>query len=196
MTEMSLAGRANELSIGLRSGELVVFRWGNSNTQGREDPVGTNQPAKLTPITHRTDPGLKTGFIPLTLLDMQQGPVTALKHSEVGFVAAGFEGGSLVIIDLRGPAIIHTVYLSELQKAPERSSFVRKKSGTDDAPPEWPTHIEFGVMTLEGEDYGASVALSAQTEETWQPSRFCQLLMGPTRLRLQVSPMSKTKLPT
>jgi hypothetical protein len=85
---------------------------------------------------------------------MQQGPVTALKHSPVGFVAAGFEGGSLAIIDLRGPAIIHTAHLSDLAKANKRSSFL-KKSASEELPADWPTFIEFGVMTLEGEDYSS-----------------------------------------
>ncbi|KAJ5674106.1 hypothetical protein N7462_009545 [Penicillium macrosclerotiorum] len=155
VTEMSLASTTGELSVGLRSGELVVFRWGNNASHGNEQPPGVNQgPGTLTPVTHRTDPGLKTGLLPLTLLDMQQGPVTALKHSPVGFVAAGFEGGGLVIVDLRGPAIIHTAHLSEFTKASKRGSF-RKTRGSDDAPAEWPTEIEFGVMTLEGEEYSS-----------------------------------------
>lgn len=151
VTEMSLASGTGELSVGLKSGELVIFRWGNNASYGQEQSPGANQgPGRLTPITNRTDPGLKTGLLPLTLLDMQGGPVTALKHSLVGFVAAGFEGGSFVIIDLRGPAIIHTAHLSEFTKAPKRSSF-RKTRGSEDAPAEWPTNIEFGVMTLEDE---------------------------------------------
>lgn len=151
VTEMSMGSGTGEMSVGLKSGEVVVFRWGNNPSTGQENPPGVNQEGgNLTPISHRTDPGLKTGMLPLTLLNMQQGAVTALKHSPVGFVAAGFEGGSLVIIDLRGPAIIHTAHLSEFTKAPKRSSFL-KKSGTEDAPPEWPTFIEFGVMTLDGE---------------------------------------------
>lgn len=155
VTELSLASGTGELSVGLRSGEVVIFRWGNNASYGQEESPGANQgPGRLTPIAHRIDPGLKTGLLPLTLLDMQQGPVTALKHSPVGFVAAGFEGGSLVIIDLRGPAIIHTAHLSEFMRAPKRSSF-RKTRGSEDASAEWPTNIEFGVMTLEGEDYSS-----------------------------------------
>ncbi|KAJ5095355.1 hypothetical protein NUU61_004711 [Penicillium alfredii] len=155
VTEMSLAGGSGELSVGLRTGELVIFRYGNNGTYGQEEPPGTNQgPGRLTPITHRTDPGLKQGLLPLTLLDMKQGPVTAISHSQVGFVAAGFEGGSLVIIDLRGPAIIHTAHLSEFIKAPKRGSFLKSRT-VEEAPAEWPTSIEFGVMTLEGEDYSS-----------------------------------------
>ncbi|KAJ5887943.1 hypothetical protein N7495_007984 [Penicillium taxi] len=155
VTEMSLASGTGELSVGLRSGELVVFRWGNNANSGAEEPAGTNLgPGNLTGITHRIDPGLRTGMLPLTLLDMQQGPVTAVKHSPVGFVAAGFEGGSLTIIDLRGPAIIHTAHLSDFTKASKRGSF-RKSNPSEQARTEWPTVIEFGVLTLEGEDYSS-----------------------------------------
>ncbi|KNG81777.1 putative SNARE-dependent exocytosis protein (Sro7) [Aspergillus nomiae NRRL 13137] len=155
VTEMALSGSTGELSVGLRSGEVVIFRWGSNGNFGHEEPAGANEgPGKLTKIVHRTDPGLKQGLLPLTLLDMQQGSVTALKHSQVGFVAAGFEGGGLAIIDLRGPAVIHTARLSELTKPSKRSSFLRHRS-SEDAPPEWPTSIEFGVLTLEGEDYSS-----------------------------------------
>ncbi|KAJ5727547.1 hypothetical protein N7493_005367 [Penicillium malachiteum] len=155
VSQLSLASGTGEISVGLTSGEVIIFRWGNNAAYGQEEAPGANQgPGRLTPIINRTDPGLKTGMLPLTLLDMQQGCVTALKHSPVGFVAAGFEQGGLAIIDLRGPALIHTASLSDFLKAPKRSSF-RKPSRSDSAPAEWPTYIEFGVMTLEGEDYSS-----------------------------------------
>lgn len=81
---------------------------------------------------------------------MHQGPVTAVRHSHVGFVAAGFEGGSLAIMDLRGPAVIHTAHLSEFLKPHKRSSLFKSRT-PEESPPEWPTSIEFGVMTLDGE---------------------------------------------
>ncbi|KAJ5950840.1 Lethal giant larvae (Lgl)-like C-terminal [Penicillium vulpinum] len=155
VTEMSFASGSGEMSIGLKNGEIAVFRWGNNSSYGREESPGANKgPGQLTSITMRTDPGLRTGMLPLTLLDMQQGPVTALKHGLVGFVAAGYQSGTLVIIDLRGPAIIHTAHMSDLLKGQKRSGF-RKNRGSDEIHPEWPTQIEFGVMTLDGEDYSS-----------------------------------------
>lgn len=151
VTEMSLGGSSGELSVGLRSGEVAIFRMGSNKNFGLEEPPGANNgPGKLTNIMHRVDPGLKQGLLPLTLLNMQQGPVTALKHSPVGFVAAGFEAGSIAIIDLRGPAIIHTANLSELAKQNKRSSFLKSR-GSSETVPEVPTSIEFGIMTLDGE---------------------------------------------
>ena len=151
VTEMSMSSSTGELSVGLGSGEVVVFRWGNNAKFGVEEPAGINAgPGKLTRITHRTDPGLRTGLLPISLLDMQQGPVTAIKNSHVGFVAAGFHGGSFAIMDLRGPALIHTAHLTEFLKQNKRGSFLKSRS-TEEARPEWPTSIEFGVMTLEGD---------------------------------------------
>jgi syntaxin-binding protein 5 len=159
VAQISVAGSTGELSVGLRSGEVVVFRWGNNSRLGIEEPTGANQgPGRLTNISPRTDPGLKRGLLPLTLLEMQQGPVTAIKHSEVGFVAAGFEGGSLAIIDLRGPAVIHASHMSDFLKASKRSSF-RKSRVSEDTPPEWPTSIEFGVLTLDNEGKIPATAL-------------------------------------
>ncbi|KAL4786188.1 lethal giant larvae like, C-terminal-domain-containing protein [Aspergillus varians] len=155
VTEISLGGSSGELSVGLRAGEVAIFRWGSNKNFGLEEPPGANNgPGELTNIAHRTDPSLKQGLLPLTLLNMQQGPVTALKHSPVGFVAAGFEGGSIAIIDLRGPAVIHTANLSELSKQNKRSSFLKSRSSGETVR-EVATSIEFGIMTIDGEDYSS-----------------------------------------
>ena len=113
-----------------------------------------NKAPALTDISERSEAALKEGLLPFTLLDEGNGPVTALKHSDVGFVAAGFEGGSLAIIDLRGPAIIYRASIQEFIKPDKRASF--RRSSTQATPKaEWPTSIEFSVMTLEDEDYSS-----------------------------------------
>ncbi|KAJ4365833.1 Lethal(2) giant larvae sro7 [Neocucurbitaria cava] len=150
----SFAGAASELSVGLKSGEVAVFRWNVNKHPGQEFPPGENQPQALTNITERTEAALKEGLLPFTLLDEGNGPVTALKHSDVGFVAAGFEGGSLAIIDLRGPAIIYKGSIQDFVKSDKRGSF-RKSASQTTTKPEWPTCIEFSVMTLEDEDYSS-----------------------------------------
>ena len=150
VTEMSLSGSTGELTVGLQSGELVVFRWGINGSFGREESIGSNAgPGVLTRISHRADPSLKQGLLPLVLLDMDKGPVTAVKSSDIGFVAAGFEGGSIAIIDLRGPAVIYEGQISDLARNSKRTSLLRPRHSEADRF-EWPTAIEFGVMTLEG----------------------------------------------
>ncbi|KAF2466503.1 uncharacterized protein BDR25DRAFT_345436 [Lindgomyces ingoldianus] len=154
VTRMAFAGAAAELSVGLRSGEVVIFRWGVNKHSGQEFPPGPNLEHALTSITDRTEAALKEGLLPFTLLNESNGPVTALKHSDVGFVAAGFEAGSLAVIDLRGPAIIYSAKVTDFIKTDKRGSF-RRSSTQAPTKPEWPTSIEFSVMTVEGDDYSS-----------------------------------------
>jgi syntaxin-binding protein 5 len=151
VTKMSLSGAAGEISIGLKSGELVIFRYNNNRNVGREIPPGLNDgPGKISRIMDRTDPGLKQGFLPQILLDERQGAVTALMTSDVGFTCVGYQEGTLVVIDMRGPAIIYNAHLIDFMRQKERGS-IRRRNSVGQGKPEWPTCIEFGVMTLEGE---------------------------------------------
>lgn len=157
VTATSLAGVSGELAIGLRSGELCVFRWGHNRSAGREGAAGSrqNQAGQLTNITDRAEPALSEGLVPFTLLDQRDGPVTAVKTSEVGFVAAGFEGGSIAILDMRGPAIIYTAAVTDFTKSHGKSSLRRRTNSESQSKPEWATAIDFSIMTLDGEEYSS-----------------------------------------
>ncbi|KAF3491572.1 lethal(2) giant larvae protein [Arthroderma uncinatum] len=154
VTQMSLSGAAGELAVGLRSGELAIFKWGRNENPGRDAPLGDNDgPGEMTSISHRADPGLKEGFLPLLLLDQRQGPVTVIKHSDVGFICVGYQSGSIAIIDLRGPAVIYSAHSTDFAKQSRRSSWKSHSSaekGTD-----WATCVEFGVLTIEDDNYSS-----------------------------------------
>lgn len=75
----------------------------------------------------------------------------------MGFVAAAFEGGQLVVVDIRGPAIIFNSNVKDISHK-ERSGPFRKKSATVDR--SWATTLEFSVMSLEDEGY-SSILLHA-----------------------------------
>jgi syntaxin-binding protein 5 len=152
VTKMSMSGATTEMSVGLVSGEILVFRYGKNPNAGRPPfSAGANEgPGRMTDISKRSDPGLKEGFLPLPLTNDQQGPVTALKNSDVGFVAAGYDSGGVTVIDLRGPAIIHTALLSDLT-AKHKKVAIRGRSNSIGQQKEWATALEFGVMTLEGD---------------------------------------------
>lgn len=164
VTQMAMSGATGELAVGMRSGELVVFRLNRNQNFGKPPAQSfeNEPPGHMTNITRRADPSLKEGLMPLTLTNDQQGPVTALKLSNVGFLATGYESGGITIIDLRGPAIIHTALLSAL--AMKRSGSIsgtikgRKQSQPQSPGKEFPTIIEFGVMTIEN-DGKSSVSL-------------------------------------
>lgn len=161
ITQVSLSAASGELVAGLKSGEIVVFRWGRNANPGREPlPVRQNQVKALTKVLDRKDPGLTEGFQPFTLLDQQDGPCTALKISDVGFLAAGFEGGSIVVIDMRGPAIIYNESLNAAN-TPRKGGVLHRRN-TAGATGR-PVTLEFSVMTLEDDDY-SSILLHVGTD--------------------------------
>jgi len=165
ISKTSFSGASGELAVGMRSGELIVFRWGHNRNHGREPPApsGPDKPGNLISVVDRCDPALQEGLMPFTLLNANNGPVTALSMSDVGFVAAATEGGALIVIDLRGPAIIFNENITASTAPREKSSSFRRRSATGNVRPDFITTLEFSVMTLEGDKY-SSIALHAGTQ--------------------------------
>ncbi|KIW11213.1 hypothetical protein PV08_10513 [Exophiala spinifera] len=163
VARLDMSGATGELSVGLQSGELVIFRLNRNQFAGQppSDPGSNGGPGQMTDISRRADPNLKEGLLPLTMTNDQQGPVTSLRHSDVGFVAAGYAGGGVTVVDLRGPAIIHTVLLNEIVAAKHRRNSIRRSATTTHST-EYATAMEFGIMTLDGDDY-SSLALFVGT---------------------------------
>ncbi|RDW73911.1 hypothetical protein BP5796_07353 [Coleophoma crateriformis] len=156
ITSMSMASVTGELCVGVSTGEVVIYRWGGNRLYGREAPAPTEtQRGAITDISARSEPSLKEGLQPFSLYDMAQGPISIVKLSDVGFVGVGSENGVFSLIDLRGPAVIFTATASELTKQDKRSSFMKKPSSQKSPRPEWPVAIEFGVMTVEGDNYSS-----------------------------------------
>ncbi|KAL8867083.1 MAG: hypothetical protein Q9174_005890 [Haloplaca sp. 1 TL-2023] len=149
----SMAGATGESALGLKTGEVAVYRWGRNKEYGREMPHTQARAFGLEIIKDRAEPSVKEGLLPLVLYE-GQGQVTALKMSDVGFVAAGFQQGGLVVMDLRGPAVIFEMALHEMAGDNHRSSF-RRSNSQSQSKAEWPTCIEFGVICLEGEEYSS-----------------------------------------
>ena len=149
--KMSMGGSTGELAVGLKSGEVAIFRWGKNKDFGREVPHREGRAFGLEAIADRAEPDLKEGLQPLTLLDQHEAPVTALKVADVGFVGAGFADGWLSVVDLRGPALIYDIHLAEISAHTKRRSHILKTAGPTQGQSEWATSIEFGVMTLEGD---------------------------------------------
>jgi hypothetical protein len=157
ITALVMADSTGELVAGTRTGEVVVYKWGVNRYHGNDAarPLDPN-PGGLSDISSRAEPSLKEGLLPYVLYEMMQGPISVVAASNVGFVAVGSEGGFLSIIDMRGPSVIFQGSVAELVKEEKRSSFLKHSSKNQGAArPEFPTVIEFGVMTLEGESYSS-----------------------------------------
>lgn len=156
ITSLSMSNITGELAIGLSSGDLVIFRWGIHHATREPAPLPReNDGYSLFPIHQRAESSLKEGLLPLTMLSPRQGAVTVCKASDVGFVAAGFQGGSVVVIDLRGPAVIYNSSLDDFSSKGKRSSIRKSNIPNQQSKEEWPTSIEFGVMSLDDEEYSS-----------------------------------------
>ncbi|KAL3426353.1 SNARE-dependent exocytosis protein [Phlyctema vagabunda] len=156
ITSISMASVTGEFCVGTATGEVVIYRWGGNRLHGREAPEQIQaKRGEITDISSRSEPALKEGLQPSFLYDLAQGGISVVKMSDVGFVGIGSENGVFSIIDLRGPSVIFTGSMSEYSKAEKRSSFIRKGSSQGSPRPEWPVVIEFGVMTLEGDNYSS-----------------------------------------
>ena len=156
ITSMSMGGQTGELAVGTATGEVIIYRWGGNKLFGRETPQSTEtRQGGITDISSRAEPSLKAGLQPFVLYDMAQGPITALRMSDVGFVGIGSETGVFSIIDLRGPAVIYNASMSEFIKPEKRGSFIKKGGNQASGRSDWPVVVEFGVMTLEGDNYSS-----------------------------------------
>ncbi|KAI9724957.1 MAG: hypothetical protein M1812_000233 [Candelaria pacifica] len=154
ITQMSMAGATGELAVGMRSGEVAMFRWGRNLNCGRENSISSEGAVGLVDISMRGDPALREGLVPLTLLDQRQGPVTAVEMSDIGFVGVGFHSGGIVVVDLRGPVIIYDASVTDFTKHQKRGS-IRRSNSHIQSKLEWPTTMQFGVLSLEEDDYSS-----------------------------------------
>ena len=156
ITGMSMGTHTGELGMGMATGEVVIYRWGGNKLFGREVPQPTEIHAGgITIISTRAERSLKEGLQPFVLYDMNKGPISVVKMSDVGFVGAGSENGTFSIVDLRGPAVIFSSNLSDFMKGDKRGSFIKKGNSSSSARPDFPVVVEFGVMTLEGDNYSS-----------------------------------------
>ncbi|TGZ80170.1 hypothetical protein EX30DRAFT_359209 [Ascodesmis nigricans] len=157
----SMSAGSGETAVAMKTGGVVVFRWARNKAFGRpsqdeehatQSQTGGEVGEGLVDVRARVDPELKEGLLPYTMLDQNCGPIAAVKMSDVGFLGVAYESGYLTVVDLRGPAIIFHQNLSELTKEQRRLS-IRKPRESVTEGVEKATCLEFGVMTLDGEEF-------------------------------------------
>jgi len=165
VTALHLAPTTGEFAAGLRSGEVVIWRWGSNTHVGHDEPSMLNaNPGGLTNIASRAEPALREGLQPHILYEMGQGPISALSVSDIGFIAVGSEKGFFSIIDLRGPAVIFQASVADFAKKEKRMSFLKGQSKATASTNDYPVKIDFGVMTLDDDEY-SSIACFVGTDQ-------------------------------
>lgn len=156
ITSLSMGSKTGELVIGTASGEVVTYSWGKNRLYGRDAPERVETiVGGLTDISSRSEPSLDEGLQPRTLFSTTHGPITTVKLSNIGFLGVGAKSGGLWIIDLRGPSVILDLTLNELLKENKRGSFIKGKNQSSSITDDWPVLLEFGVISLEGDNYSS-----------------------------------------
>lgn len=122
VSKISFAPDQMELSCSLFDGTVLLFSY-QENKHYKPGAVSglTNQMGNLAigegaivNISSRAPLDVKRGFMPVLLLrPLENGKVTALCNSNVGFVAIGYESGRLLVIDRRGNVVIFNTLLEE-----------------------------------------------------------------------------------
>jgi len=97
---VSLAGNSGETAVGMETGEVVVFRWGKNPGRQQEEQKSDGDQV-ITDVRMRADPDVREGLMPACILDQKCGAVIALKMSDVGFCAVGYQTGHLCVMDMR-----------------------------------------------------------------------------------------------
>lgn len=122
VSQVSFAPEQLELTCSLYNGYVLLFSY-QSNKFFQPNAAGLaaqfkslslNDKRALIDITNRAPLHKKKGFMPKLLVKpLNNGKVTAISNSNVGFVAIGYENGMLIVIDRRGSVVIYNELLQD-----------------------------------------------------------------------------------
>ncbi|QLG71494.1 hypothetical protein HG535_0B05360 [Zygotorulaspora mrakii] len=153
---ISFSTQTLELAVSIESGDVVLFKFDvnqfyNPNPQKSERELEMNfrrfsinsSKELLVDIRDRSPENIRQGFMPITAVHANKGKVTSLTNSNVGFVGIGYQDGTLLILDRRGPAVI---YMQAVDKLPNVHS-------------QYITAIEFVIMEYADDGYSSILML-------------------------------------
>lgn len=153
---ISFAGETAELAVATIGGDVALFKFDinrkyNPNIGDIEQSMSRlslqEETRLMVNLSSRT-PNIKQGFLPVVAIHAKRGKVTALKNSNIGFVAMAYETGDLIIVDRRGPAIIFEENITHYSQA--GSGYI--------------SSLEYSIMVF-GDDGYSSILLFAGTDK-------------------------------
>ncbi|AMD21241.1 HEL039Cp [Eremothecium sinecaudum] len=153
---ISYSSDTAELAVSINSGDVVLYRFQDNV---RYDPQASSLPRDkdlppfsvdrrniLVDVSSKTPRNFREGFCPITAIQPEFGKVTALTNSNIGFVAIGYEDGTLIVVDRREPNVMYIESITKLTKA--GSTYFTK--------------VEFCIMSY-GEDSYSSILMIGGT---------------------------------
>lgn len=156
---LSFAPETLELAAATASGEVTLFKFEVNqfyNPNSKEDIRDldlnfrrfslNDYKSILIDVRERSSEKVKQGFMPALVVNARRGKVSTVKNSNVGFVCIGYQDGTLIVVDRRGPVV---TFIGDIKAIP-------KLNGT------YVTYAEFGTMEF-GTDGYSSVLLFCGT---------------------------------
>ncbi|EHN03777.1 Sro77p [Saccharomyces cerevisiae x Saccharomyces kudriavzevii VIN7] len=125
---ISFAPETLELAVSSETGDVVLFKFETNKFYNHHPSNGAlelkfsrfsldDSSSILVDVTDRSPSNVKQGFMPSTVIHAKKGTVSTILNSDIGFVAIGYNEGTLVLLDRRGPAIIFSENIRVLSKA-------------------------------------------------------------------------------
>ena len=125
---ISFASETLELAVSSEVGDVILFKFETNKFCGQPPRSDTLQlkfsrfslddsNTILVDVTDRGPTNVKQGFMPSTVIHAKKGTVSTIMNSNVGFVVVGYNEGTLIILDRRGPAIIFNENIRVISKA-------------------------------------------------------------------------------
>lgn len=158
ISDISFASETAELAVSTEEGDVVLFKFQANQFFGASESTNeveinfrrfslSKTKEVIVDISDRAPRKLREGFMPICAIHAEIGKVSSLKNSNIGFVGIGYEDGTFMVIDRRGPALI---FSSNIRKTTqEKSSFV--------------TCIDFSIAQF-GEEKYSSILISCGTD--------------------------------
>lgn len=153
--KMSFAGATGELAVATIGGDVVMYKFSvnklynpkMTTLEEKMNRLSIQRERKLLIDLKDRTPNIREGFLPICALHGQRGPVSAINHSGVGFVVVAYDNGDVIVLDLRGPAVIY-------------EDNIRRKSTLSTKV----TSLEFSIMVF-GDDSYSSILIFAGTDK-------------------------------
>lgn len=157
IVDISFAPETLELSVAVDTGDIILLRFQKNimaSNSTKELEIKLNRFSLngmndgLIDIQDRAPKNVGQGFMPVSILHVKKRrKVTALCNSNIGFMAAAYEDGTITVVDRRGPMIIFKETIKNICNG--ISNYV--------------TSLSFAIMQLGSEGY-SSILLYCGTD--------------------------------
>ncbi|VDB87527.1 unnamed protein product [Peniophora sp. CBMAI 1063] len=125
--DVQFHAEALEVSVVISTGAVILYRLSAGRLTSEERALDDLELVSLEHVPVST--GLR--FYPF-LMVLPVEPVSSFAHTSIGFAAVGYTSGNLLMIDLRGPRVLHREGLDNKSRRHSLGSVLHKRAASGD----------------------------------------------------------------